>query len=48
METGAVIEDVVACLKDTRITVNDNEKVGMRDQSLSLKEVINKQVTSPA
>ena len=41
-------EDVVPSLTDTRITVDDNEKVEMRDESLSLEEVFNKQVTGPA
>ena len=42
METGEVIEDVVPSLTDTRITVtvNDDEKVEIRDKSLSLEEVI--------
>jgi len=35
MKTGAVIEDVVPSLTDTRITVNDNEDVKMRDEGSS-------------
>ncbi len=43
METGEVIEDVVPSVTDTKITVtvNDDEKVEIRDESLSLEEVIN-------
>jgi len=35
MKTGAVMEDVVPSLTDTRITVNDHEDVKMRDEGLS-------------
>jgi len=46
MKTGAVIEDVVPSLTDTRITVNGNEDVKMRDEGLSRLslESYNKQV----
>jgi len=47
METGATVEDVVPSLTDTRVTVNDNGKVEMRDESFLL-EVINKQAKGPA